>query len=160
MTALLGIFGLCFIGGLLAMFVSLMFLKDGLPPRFHSSAHLYKQVGHLKEYYRSPGYGLWLGGFILQAVGLVGQVIMYNRTDSGVLAWLPFDFLLIGIGIISLIIAFVWVRPRAIAEAQTGKNHEKGKTINFLRGPGYNLPWIGLLWLVAGVVIMIFTRLV
>jgi|GEM_PF-4335715 len=160
MTVLSGIFGLSFICGLLAMFISLMFLKNGLPPHFHDSGHLYKRVGRLKDHYRSPGYGLWLWGFLLHAIGLVGQIVIWDRKTSGILSRLPFDYLLIGIGIVSLIIAFVWIRPRAAAEMQTGEVPKTGKIINFLCGPGYNLPWAGLLWLVTGSIILVFTRLV
>jgi hypothetical protein len=142
------------------MFISLMFLKDGLPPHFHGSAHLYKRVGRLKDYYRSPGYGLLLWGILLHTIGLAGQIIIWEHRSPGVLSWLPLDYLLIGLGIICLIIAYVWVRPRAMAKAPTGEDRETGKTINFLRGPGYNLPWIGLLWLVTGAMILVFARLV
>ena len=155
MDTLQMIFAVGYLAGILLGFVSLFYLKDGLPEGFYNFKGSRRR---LREYYRPPGYVLWMWGIGLVVVGLLGNMVVQTRISPGLSSAVPFDIILIVAGCLAAGLSFIWYQPGKLSSAEQRDVSGLDKLRRSYRPPGYRLAWTGILFLGMGVVALFFTR--
>ena len=155
------IFSVSALAGVALAFVSLFFLRDGLPEQLVGVKGMYEPVMPMREYYRPPGFLLWVFGLVSLNVGWLGTTIIRVRLNPDMLASFPVDYIVIAAGLVNMAVAAVFFRART---ADNSASADAPQTAGWLqkqfRGPGYRLCCVGALITCAGILMLVLTRVI
>ncbi len=155
------IFSISVLAGIVLAFVSLFFLKDGLPDQLVGVKGVYSPNKPMREYYRSPGYLLWGIGLAILNVGWLGTTIIRTRLHPEMLVSFPVDYVIIAAGLAYITVATVFFHARAKDTTPSGTPAQPaGWLRRQFRGPGFRVACIGAIITCAGLLTLIFTRLI